>query len=149
MTLNELINTYIEHIESMPLLYKSWEYGAGFEINRKTDVVYPAVYIERPNIAQIDISSNTRQITCGLKFTDRSFEDLSNRLNILSNLENMALIFIKSYTETYQAVEVRSASIIYDEEAYQDRCYLIRLEFTAVVEYDNVCDDIMNFTTNC
>jgi len=149
MTLNELITTFIEHIESMPLLYKSWEYGPGFEVQRNPEVVYPAAYIERPNIAQIDISSNTRQITCGIKFTDRSIEDLSNRLNILSNLENMALIFIKSYTETYQDVEVRSASIIYDEEAYQDRCYLVRLEFTAVVEYDNVCDDIMSFMTNC
>ena len=148
MTLKELIEKFEFYIDQFPSLFSSKQYGAYAEFTRDQEILYPAVFIERPSAEKIDISNNTTQMTCALVFSDRSLEDMSNRIQILSKLRNSALILLKSMQQR-EDVDMTNVSFLLSEEEGNDRVYYIRAEFDITLQFPQVCLDAETYDHDC
>lgn len=148
MTFKEVVESFNSTTAALNILFKEFRYGTHLEYSRAIDIVYPSVYFE--NNILITYLNDYSSYNCALVFSDKSFEDLSNRIDIESRLVQMAKTYIYTYNNLYQdTAEIVDVSFFIAEEQGNDRVYFVRAEFKLNVMNDIICDDITNINLTC
>lgn len=148
MTYKEIVNTFEKQTNDLNAFFKEFNYGQVLEFNRKEDLQYPNVYFELISGTNFDFKNET--FNCGLIFSDISYEDLNNRIEIISRLNEYVKTFFYFYNENYSDFcYIENYTSLFGEEAKQDRVYYIRVEFSLVVIQPSICTNLQNIISGC
>lgn len=150
MTYKELYNSFKDQTTALNAFFKEFNYGQVLEFNRKEDLEYPNVYFELISGTNYSFGTDQETYNCALIFSDISFEDLNNRIEILSRLNEFVKTYFYFYNENYSdQFYIETYTTLFGEELKQDRVYYIRAEFSVVCLSNKICTDLQNIATSC
>ena len=144
MTYNDIIDLFRQHTTTWNLLFNQFEYISPGEYSRNTNLLYPLVSFERCLFGTFDTESITYKIA--LVFSDRSVEGLETEIPILSRLLNSTQIYMTNFISTYDPIAISNISFLTDQEAGNDRTYLVRVEFDFTVMLPSCEELLLNYT---
>lgn len=150
MTYKEIHNSFKVQTLALNAFFKEFNYGQVLEFNRIENLEYPNVYFELISGTNFSFGVSQETYNCALIFSDISYEDLNNRIEILSRLNEFVKTFFYFYNDNYSdQFYIESYTTLFGEEGKQDRVYYIRAEFSVVCLYNKICTDLQNIPTTC
>lgn len=143
MTYYSIIDLFRQHTTTWNLLFNQFEYISPTEYSRNTNLLYPLVSFERALFGAFDTDSTTYKIS--LSFSNRSIEGLQNQEVILSNLINSMQIYMLDFIYLHPALGVTNMTFLTDQEAGNDRTYVVRVEFDLMVMNESCQELLLEF----
>jgi hypothetical protein len=140
MTYYNIIDLFRQHTITWNILFNQFEYISPGEYSRDTNLLYPLVSFERAVFGAFDTNSTTYKIS--LAFSTRSIEGLQNQEIILSNLINSMQIYMIDFVNSYPALGITNITFLTDQEAGNDRTYVVRTEFDLMVMNES-CQELL------
>lgn len=143
-TYQSIVELFETHTTLWNLLFKQFEYISPAEYSRDTNLLYPLVSFERCLFGSFTTEQTTYKIS--LIFSDRSIEGLENEISILSNLINSTQIYMIDFGNRYDQIGIENVSFLTDQEAGNDRTYVVRVEFDLTVMNPSCEELLLNYT---
>lgn len=143
MTYYSIIDLFRQHTTTWNILFNQFEYISPAEYSRDTNLLYPLVSFERCLFGAFDTESTTYKIS--LAFSTRSIEGLENQEIILSNLINSMQIYMIDFINSHPSLGISNVTFLTDQEAGNDRTYVVRVEFDLMVMNESCQELLLEF----
>lgn len=145
MTFKELVLTF-EDIVSKHLQIKSFYFNETWELGQNHDILYPAFQLEQAILVNHEVHIENYNIAFNV--IDRSYEDLSERINVLSNLKQIGdsiIAYLRKHTTLVKEDANFNFTCIPYQEAQMDRVWGWRYEIQLELK-SNINKCILPFT---